>query len=175
MFDLGSHVMDLVTFMTGLDYESLCATAENLINTRPDPETGEIKSVSTDDYCHMMVNFTSGATGVFAISKCCMGRKNYQRIQIYGEKGVIIYTLTDKNLEDTIEVCLGQPYVDTYDYKKLDIPQKYYAEQMQAFIDVINACGDGLTADMEDGLRAQELIEKVYESSETKSWVDVRR
>lgn len=175
VFDLGSHVMDLVTFMTGLDYESLCATAENLINTRPDPETGEIKSVSTDDYCHMMVNFTSGATGVFAISKCCMGRKNYQRIQIYGEKGVIIYTLTDKNLEDTIEVCLGQPYVDTYDYKKLDIPQKYYAEQMQAFIDVINGCGDGLTADMEDGLRAQELIEKVYESSETKSWVDVGR
>lgn len=175
VFDLGSHVMDLVTFITGLDYESICATAENLINTRPDPITGELREVNTDDYCHMMARFTSGASGVFAISKCCMGRKNYQRIQIYGSKGVIVYTLTDKNLEDTIEVCIGEPYVDSYDYTKLDIPKEYFAEQMQAFIDVINDCGDGLTANMEDGLRAQELIEKVYESSDTHSWVDVRR
>lgn len=175
VFDLGSHVMDLATFITGLDYVSLCATAENLINTRPDPVTGEIREVNTDDYCHIMARFTSGASGVFAISKCCMGRKNYQRVQIYGSKGVIIYTLTDKNLEDTIEVCIGQPYVDTYNYTKLDIPAKYHAEQMQAFCDVINGCGDGLTANMEDGLRAQELIEKVYESSETHSWVDVSR
>ena len=175
VYDLGSHVMDLVTFITGLEYESLCATAENLINTRPDPITGELRPVSTDDYCHMMVKLTEGATGVFAISKCCMGRKNYQRVQIYGSKGVIIYTLTDKNLEDTIEVCLGEPYVDSYNYTKLDIPKEYFAEQMQAFIDVINGCGDGLTAGMEDGLRAQQLIEKVYESSDTHSWVDVRK
>ena len=112
---------------------------------------------------------------MFSHKQVLHGQKELPAHPDIRRKGVIIYTLTDKNLEDTIEVCLGQPYVDTYDYKKLDIPQKYYAEQMQAFIDVINGCGDGLTADMEDGLRAQELIEKVYESSETKSWVDVRR
>ena len=89
--------------------------------------------------------------------------------------GIQVDLVTDKNLEDTIEVCIGEPYVDSYDYTKLDIPKEYFAEQMQAFIDVINDCGDGLTANMEDGLRAQELIEKVYESSDTHSWVDVRR
>lgn len=174
VYDLGSHVLDLVTFITSLKYESICATTENLISSRPDPETGELREVNTDDYCHILAKFSDGVSGVFAISKCCMGRKNYQRMQIYGSNGVIIYTLTDKNLEDTIEVCLGQPYVDSYDYTKLDIPQKYHAEQMQAFIDVINDCGDGLTANMEDGLRSQYLVDKVYESAEKHCWVDVK-
>ena len=40
--------------------------------TAPDPVTGELREVNTDDYCHMLAQFTDGASGVFAISKCCM-------------------------------------------------------------------------------------------------------
>lgn len=173
VYDLGCHVMDLVTFLTGLDYESLCATTETLIKTRPDPVTKVPREVNTDDYCHMMAKFTSGASGVFSISKCCIGRKNYQRIQIYGSKGAIIYNLTDKNLQDTIEVCIGKPYTESYQFTQLDIPAEYQAEQMQSFFDILNGCGDGLAANLEDGLRAQQLITKVMESSKTHQWVDV--
>ena len=173
VYDLGCHVMDLVTFITGLKYESLCATTENVIKTRPDPETNEEREVTTDDFCHMLTKFTSGASGVFSISKCCAGRKNYQRIQIYGSKGAIIYTLSDKNLEDMIEVCIGKPYTDSYNFTKLDIPAEYCTEQMQSFFDILNDCGDGMAADLEDGLVAQRLITKVMESSEKHNWVSV--
>ena len=140
VYDLGCHVMDLVSFMTGLDYESICATTENVIKTRPDPETKVEREVTTDDYCHMLAKFTTGASGVFSVSKCCIGRKNYQRIQIYGSKGALVYTLEDKNLQDTIEVCIGKPYTDSYNFTKLDIPAEYNAEQMQSFFDILNDC-----------------------------------
>ncbi len=173
VFDLGCHVMDLVTFMTGLEYESLCATTENVIKTRPDPETNVPREVTTDDYCHMLTKFTSGASGVFTISKCCIGRKNYQRIQIYGSKGAVIYTLNDKDLQDTIEVCIGNPYTESYNFTHLDIPAEYTAEQMQSFFDILNECGDGMAANLTDGLKAQKLITKVMESAETHQWVTV--
>ena len=144
-----------------------------MIKTRPDPETNEEREVTTDDFCHMLTKFTSGASGVFSISKCCAGRKNYQRIQIYGSKGAIIYTLSDKNLEDMIEVCIGKPYTDSYNFTKLDIPAEYCTEQMQSFFDILNDCGDGMAADLEDGLVAQRLITKVMESSEKQNWVSV--
>jgi len=175
VYDLGCHVMDLVTFMTGLDYESLCATTENVIKMRPDPVTNIQREVTTDDYCHMLTKFTSGASGVFSVSKCCIGRKNYQRIQIYGSKGAVIYTLNDKDLQDTIEVCIGKPYTESYNFTMLDIPAEYCAEQMQSFFDILNDCGDGLAANLADGLRAQQLVTKVMESAEAHQWVDVTR
>ncbi|MEN6562106.1 MAG: Gfo/Idh/MocA family oxidoreductase [Christensenella sp.] len=173
VYDLGCHVMDLVTFMTGLNYESICATTENVIKTRPDPVTKEPREVTTDDYCHMLAKFTTGASAVFQISKCCIGRKNYQRIQIYGSKGAIIYTLNDKDLQDTIEVCIGKPYTDSYQFTQLDIPAEYRTDQMQSFFDILNDCGDGKAATLEDGLHAQRLITKVMESAEIRQWVDV--
>lgn len=175
VYDLGCHVMDLVTFMTGLDYKSLCATTENVIKMRPDPVTNIQREVTTDDYCHMLAKFTSEASGVFTVSKCCIGRKNYQRIQIFGSKGAVIYTLNDKDLQDTIEVCIGKPYTESYNFTMLDIPAEYRAEQMQSFFDILNDCGDGLAANLADGLRAQQLITKVMESAETHQWVDVAR
>lgn len=175
VYDLGCHVMDLVTFMTGLEYNELSAVIENVIDSRPDPVTGEMREVNTDDFCHMMVKFDSGATGTFNISKCCIGRKNYQRIQIYGSKGAAIYLLKDKNLEDAVEVCVGKPYTQSYNFTQIDIPAEFYAEQMQSFFDILNGREDGLSADMADGLRAQRLMTKIVESSASKAWVDCKK
>lgn len=174
VYDLSSHMMDLVSFMTGLNYMSICAAEGNIVSSRPDPVTHEMKKVSTDDYHNMLVEYDNGATGTFMVSKCCMGRKNYQKIQIYGTKGVVIYYLLDnKQLEDAIEVCIGDCYMDSYKFSKLEIPNTYYADQMQAFFDILKDNGDGLTATIKDGLISQRLIEKVYESAKKHSWIDV--
>lgn len=173
VYDLSSHMMDLVTFMTGLKLKQVCALNDNLISSRPDPVTKEIRPVSTEDFNNMLVEYDNGATGAFLVSKCCMGRKNYQKIQIYGENGVVVYYLKDKNLEDTIEVCLGSAYTDSYNFTQLDIPAEYRKDQMQSFFDVLNDRGDGLGATIRDGLISQRLIEKVYESAEKHCWVDV--
>lgn len=172
VYDLGCHITDLVTFMTGLDYKEICATTDNVIKMRPDPVTKEMREVNTDDYCHMMTKFNTGATGVFIISKCCLGRKNYQRVSIYGTKGAVIYNLTDKNLEDNVEVCIGKPYVDSYKFDIIPTPSEFKADMMQSFFDIVNGCPDGLAAEMDEGLRAQYLMERIVESSEKRTWVD---
>ena len=170
--DLGCHIMDLVTFMTGLDYDTVCAQAGNITKKRKDPVTKKDKEVTTEDYCHVLTQFDSGATGVFAISKFCIGRGNYQRIELYGNKGVIVYSLEAK---DTIEVCIGEPYTKNLAFSSLNIPAEFQSDQMQSFFDIYNGCGDGLAANLADGFRAQQLITGVMESFETQKWQKVAK
>jgi len=168
--DLGCHLMDLVTFMTGLDYESVCAQAGNFIKKRKDLATQKMKDVTTEDFCHILAEFDSGASAVFSISKCCTGRGNYQRIEIYGDKGSIVYSLEAK---DTIEVCIGEPYARNLNFSSLNIPAEFQSDQMQSFFNIVNNCGDGLAANLTDGYRAQQLITRVTESFETGKWIKV--
>ena len=170
--DLGCHLMDLVTFITGLDYDSLCSQAGNYFKKRKDPVTKKEKNVTTEDYCHILTQFDSGASGVFTISKNCIGRGNYQRIEIYGSKGSIIYSLEAK---DTIEVCIGEPYAKSLAYTLLNIPAEFQSDQMQSFFDIVNGRGDGLAANLADGYRAQQLITKVMESFGSHKWLNTAK
>ena len=169
--DLGCHLMDLVTFITGLEYAGLCSQAGNIIKKRKEQNSGKVKEVSTEDYCHILTQFDSGASAVFMISTFCIGRGNYQRVEIYGSKGSIVYSLNDK---DTIEVCIGEPYAKSLVYSPLNIPAEFQSDQMQSFFDIVNGCGDGLAANLSDGYRAQRLITKVAESFENnQKWLTV--
>ena len=168
--DLGCHLMDLVTFMTGLDYESVCAQADNFIKKRKDPATNKMTDCTTEDFCHILAKFDTGVSGVFTISRCCTGRGNYQRIEIYGTKGSIVYSLEAK---DIIEVCIGEPYTKNLVYTPLTIPAEFHSDQMQSFFNIVNGCGDGLAANLADGYRAQQIITKITESFENNKWMTV--
>ena len=46
-------------------------------------------------------------------------------------------------------------------------------DQMQSFADVLNGCGDGLNADINDGVVNERLLDAIIESSEIGRWVDL--
>lgn len=167
--DLGSHLVDLVSFMVG-DFRKVCSHAGTFVNERKIPQSVEYGNVDVDDYCNIMAELDGGIPATLAISRFTLGRGNYQRIEVYGTKGSLVYSLED---EDTIEVCLGDIYATAKAYQKIPIPEGFKSEQMQSFFDIINGKGDGLAATMDDGHKSQILMDGVIKSFTNNEWITI--
>lgn len=96
--DIGTHWLDLVTFIAGERPSHVMADLQTFVPVRQRPvgpvETfsaavGETVAVpiATDDAAQMMLRFPSGARGVFTTSQVSHGRKNSLRWEITGAKG----------------------------------------------------------------------------------------
>lgn len=166
--DLGCHALDLCEFVTGEKYDKVFAHLGTFIRERR-LLTGEgMGRVDVDDYSNLLLETASGASLSFEISRFNFGRGNYQRMEIYGEKGAIVYSLDRIPGVDEIELC-----DETTDGKfiPLEIPEEYKVSQMQSFADIVLDKADGLSATIEDGLRSQILLDSILESAEKGTWV----
>ncbi len=88
--DIGSHWLDLVTFITSLDVEAVCADFHTFIPVRKKPGRaldtfgGKLQTameyveqpIHTEDYATVLLRFKGGARGVFTVSQVSAGRKN---------------------------------------------------------------------------------------------------
>ena len=96
--DIGTHWMDLVTSITGLEVESVFADLNTVHKVRKRP-TGEVETfsgkmagdvptepvgVTTEDYGCVMFRFRGGARGSLYVSQVTAGRKNCMRYEIAG-------------------------------------------------------------------------------------------
>jgi predicted dehydrogenase len=103
--DIGTHWLDLVTSITGLHVEKVCADLCTFLPTRRRPkgsvETFQSKlggslqtepvAVTTEDYGSVLLRFRGGATGCFTVSQVTAGRKNCVRYEIAGAKGALAW------------------------------------------------------------------------------------
>lgn len=103
--DIGTHWLDLVTSLTGLEIESVCADLRTVLPYRRRPKTSvetfqgktkrsgktEPASISTDDYGSVLLHFRGGAAGVFTVSQVTAGRKNCIRYEIAGARGAVAW------------------------------------------------------------------------------------
>ncbi len=95
--DLGAHIVDLAHFLIG-DISTVSALTRTFIEERPLPESESKKGeVDVDDAFESIIEFNNGAIGHICASRFCGGRKNYQHIEIYGEKGSISFNLERLN------------------------------------------------------------------------------
>jgi len=101
--DIGSHWLDLVQFVTGLEVEQVFADLATTIPVRQRPvgqvETfaaaGEVERVdvpmSTEDLGHILVRFRGGARGSCVISQVSAGRKNAVSFEVAGSQGSLAW------------------------------------------------------------------------------------
>ena len=121
--DLGSHMLDLVRFLTGEEYARFTAQNGTFVCDRRsiDPaKNGEREAVDVDDYAHYFAQTTGGIAASFEISRNAFGRGNFQHIEIYGDKGAMIYELED---DDFLEICEGADE-SSHTFRRLEIPEK---------------------------------------------------
>ena len=114
--DIGSHWLDLVTFITRLMVTSVMADFGTFIPMRRKPlalidtfareglKPGqyEEKPIQTEDYASILLNFEGGAKGVVTVSQICAGRKNRLSFEIDGSKGTLAW-----NSERPNELWIG--------------------------------------------------------------------
>ena len=96
--DIGTHWLDLMQFITGLEVEAVCADLKTVhpIRQRPKGEVQTFKgkeeqivatesvAISTEDYGGVMLRFRGGGRGMLWTSQVTAGRKNCLRFEIAG-------------------------------------------------------------------------------------------
>jgi predicted dehydrogenase len=97
--DIGSHWLDLMTYVTGQHVAAVMADLTTFIGTRREP-TGPVETFSTDrsaetvereiateDAATILLRFDGGARGAVSISQISPGRKNSLVYEIDGSEG----------------------------------------------------------------------------------------
>jgi len=104
--DIGTHWIDLVLAITGLEVEAVCADLQTVhpVRRRPKGEvetfTGKLSkagdtepvSISTEDAGSILLRFKGGAKGSFLVSQVSAGRKNCVRFEIAGSKEALAWS-----------------------------------------------------------------------------------
>ena len=171
--DLGCHALDLARFILGKEYLAVCAQTGTVVKTRKLLNEERTGTVNVDDYCNFMANMEDNISAVFQITRLAYGRNNFQRFEIYGSKGAMIYKLDEEPGVDSVDICIGEPMRQTHTFTKLSAPGHYKSIQMQSFADIINGKSDGLSATIEDGHLNQLVVDAILESAEKRKWVNV--
>lgn len=170
--DLGCHALDLVRFVTGKEYTRLVGHVGTYVHERQNLDGTGMGPVDVDDFCNYMADMEDAISVSFQITRFGYGRGNYQRMEIYGSEGAIVYSLdAQPGEEDVIEVCTGDVYAEGRVFSRLPIPDRCRSDQMQSFADILLKKGDGLAATVEDGLKNQQTVDAVLASAEQGKWL----
>jgi len=190
--DLSAHSIDATRFLTGLSFNEVCGNMQTLIKERPldsNNPNGPKGTVTVDDVAQFLVNFDGGATGCFESTRLATGRKNYNTIELNGEKGSLIWNFEDQN------------YLMYYDnehpakeagFRKINVthddhpyhggwwPQGHGIGYADSFVievaEFVRAIVDNVpfSPDFEDGVKCQEVLEAIEQSAEKRSWVEIK-
>jgi predicted dehydrogenase len=87
MADIGSHAENLISVVTGLELESLCADLSSF-------GAGRL----LDDDAGLLLRFAGGARGVMSASQIAAGNENDLRLRVMGERGMLDWRQEDPNV-----------------------------------------------------------------------------
>ena len=103
--DIGSHWLDMLTFITGLHIEAVLADFKTFLPVRKKPSkpvetyTGKLlqpedyidQPIYTEDYASILLRYENGARGVLTVAQVCAGRKNRLFFEIDGSKAAMAF------------------------------------------------------------------------------------
>ncbi|MBI9049849.1 MAG: Gfo/Idh/MocA family oxidoreductase [Anaerolineaceae bacterium] len=103
--DIGSHWLDLMTFVTGLKIKEVYADFKIFHPTRKKPSkpvetfTGKMlkpedyidQEIHTEDYATILLHYENGVHGVLTVSQVSSGRKNRLFFEINGSKSSVAW------------------------------------------------------------------------------------
>jgi predicted dehydrogenase len=109
--DIGTHWLDLLTFITGLRVEEVYADFKTFHPIRQKPArpletfTGKIlapedyieQPIHTEDYATILLHYENGVRGVLTVSQVSSGRKNRLYFEINGSKSSLAWEAEKPN------------------------------------------------------------------------------
>ncbi len=190
LYDLGSHVLDLVYYLLG-DFDAVQAHLETLIPQRPAaPGSAETVPVDVDDLALLHLRMASGVPGTVEISRMGTGAINDLSIEISGEQGALRFNSQDPTWLEIYDVRdADSPLGGMRGFRKIETVQRYdsakapdwsmtpnftrtHAECQYQFLKAISE-GRSPSPTLADGLRIQEIMEAAQRASDEARWVRV--
>lgn len=168
--DIGSHAEQLVSTITGLEVEAICADLTHFIPGR-----------RLDDDANLLIRFKGGAKGVLIASQVEIGHENDLRIRIWGDKAGLEWRQENPNelwyKPDGQPVQLlrrGNAYLCDEAKAATRLPPGHPEAFFEAFANVYLGAAAAMRKDPKasidfptvyDGARGVHFIEKTVESA----------
>ena len=201
--DIGSHLMDLIEYITGLEITEVMADFSTIHKTRKKPlkpietysgkllkpEDYEDVPINTEDYSSVLLRFNNGSKGVATVSQVTAGRKNRLSLEIAGSGLTFAWNSEEPNKLWTgkrnaaNEVLIRDPSLVHEDSRNLisfpgghneGFPDTSKQLFMEIYRDIRNGRSDNPTyPTFKDGLRELILCEKIIESNKSQCWIKV--
>jgi len=189
--DLGAHIIDLAHFLVG-GVKSVSAMTRTFIDERPLPDGSGTGKVDVDDAFVAAIEFENGAIGTLEATRFGGGRKNYEVLEINGEKGSIHFNL--ERMNELQVFWVDEEPKETQGFHNVLISEAYhpwwenwwphghiigwehtFAHEITHLLDCIVNDRDVAPygATFEDGYRAAVVCDAIAESAAAKKQVDI--
>ena len=174
--DIGSHAENLVTTVTGLELDAICADLSTFVEGR-----------ALDDDASILLRFKGGAKGVLTASQIAVGQENDLSLQVYGTQGSLSWRQEEPNrllfwpLSGPQQVWTrGSPQLSAAAQAATHLPAGHPEGFIDAFSNIYRGFAAALTArlegrafdaetmvfpGLEDGIRGVRFIEKTVQSA----------
>ena len=188
LFDLGSHILDLLRSLLG-DFSEIFASTRVLYPERPNAK-GEMVKISADDSAWILCKLPDGAEGMVEASKIYTGTNDDFRFEIYGDKGAVRF---DSNFPNWLDFFDNEkpekPLGGERGYTRIEtmasfekpggafppskFPLGWLRSHVHCFYNFLNSVYTGSPASpsFEDGSYILKILEASYESAEKGAWV----
>jgi predicted dehydrogenase len=190
LFDLGSHILDLIYALLG-EFGSVQATLDTLIKERPVAVGSSEKiAVDVDDIALMHARLANNTLGLVEISRMGTGSANDFVVEIFGDKGAIRFDITNPGKLEVYDARdSDKPTGGMRGFRTLETGGRYdgqkapdwtmtpdfvrtHAECQYQFLKAIDEDRTP-SPDFADGLHIQAVMEAALRSSEQGRWVSV--
>jgi predicted dehydrogenase len=129
LYDLGSHAVDLVTWLCGAGLAEIYAQQKTLHKLRPSAQDAAVLAEQdTDDMTAIVATLTSGALGTIEVSKIATGAQDELRFEIHGTRGALRFNLMQPNYLEFFDAADAEmPLGGESGFKRIHCLQRYEA------------------------------------------------
>lgn len=180
--DIASHAIDQVLFLLADRVTEVSGRVHTFTTRRPG--AAGLEEVTVDDAAWATLSLASGAIASVEASRVATGRKNSLQLEIYGDKGSVLFDLENLNelrFLDATAPAREQGYrrilVSEPDHPYLDAwwPQGHiigwehtFTHEIRDFLLAVDG-GTPPTPSFEDGLEVQRILNAIEESAAERS------
>jgi predicted dehydrogenase len=190
LFDLGSHVLDIMYYLLG-EYSAIFTETRVVYPQRPDKQ-GNMVDIEADDVAFMLVRMKQGGVGTIEASKVATGANDELRFEIHGDKGSVRFNLMDPNWIEYYDNTLPDvPLGGEKGYTKIECVQRFnkpgdsfpgpkfsigwirsHVHSLYSFLNCVYEKKPARPSFM-DGAYIQYVMEQAYTSDLTKQWINL--
>ncbi|MDQ0238749.1 Gfo/Idh/MocA family protein [Arthrobacter bambusae] len=180
--DIASHAIDQVLFLLGDTVTEVSGRLHTFVDSRPGADG--LEHVTVDDAAWATLTLASGAVASVEVSRMATGKKNSLTMEIYGDKGSLLFDLESINelgfMDATVPVReqgFRRILVNEPDHPYMDAwwPQGHvigwehtFTHEIRDFLVAIDA-GTPPSPSFEEGLAVQQVLAAIEESADAKS------
>jgi predicted dehydrogenase len=179
--DIGSHLVDLVEFVSGDRVSRVSATKRTVFSER-----AAHSAITTEDAVAVVVETASGALGTLLVSQVAPGRKNRLWLEIAGSQESVAFdqeqpeTLWVGRRAGSMVVPRDADQLSSDAARLCVVPSGHpqgYQDAFNAFVAdsyaaIAGESPEGLPR-FSDGLRAVRITEAVLDSAEAGTWIEM--